>query len=387
MKYIMRSTGILAAAVLCAAASVAPAQAGTISRWRLDQQIGAAADNTDPAVASPGDSGIAAGSQDSAWALWANGRSEYVTHWNGHRWVQVPANALAGLAKYGADAVAASPADAWVLGSGRHGAHEIAWHWNGAKWSQRWVPTWVVRGNLAGEIDVQTADFGPRDVWAFSLFAESMTKTVSYAARYLDGRWEKVVLPAIPEAISAVSANDIWALGAKSSTDYAGQELMHWTGHSWHVVRLPRLRFPAKTTAFAQAMAADGRTDVWLSVETETGLAGASTDFLLHLTSHGWAKVQLARGIDDAGLLAPDGRGGIWAAGNGSAPRYKWEFFHLLAGHWSTYAVPAPPKASIGGVQEFIQVPGTASLWAVGHAFVPYKSNSDNVGEIWRYSA
>jgi hypothetical protein len=369
----------------------AQAQAGASAGWRLSQVIGAPSGETDPATSNPGDSDIAAGGPRSAWSLWHTCKMPcstvvtYLAHSNGRRWSRVPASEIAGLNAGAPAAVAASSAtDAWVLGGARIGRHEPAWHWNGSSWRTLQVPTWVVRGNLAGGADVQTADFNSRDLWVFSLGDMSFKPERAFAARYERGRWRKSFLPAVPAAVSAVSADDIWALGF---ADPAGHQalLMHWDGRSWNTRRIPKQHLPAKTTGFFQAFAAAGPKDVWLSWQTITGLQGAVTKYLLRWTVRGWSKVHLPAGDSIYGLMSADGRGGLWAAGNGPKPGYPARFFHWVGGRWTTYRVPVGAKVQNGGPQDLVRIPGTRTMLAIGHGYVPYKGNSDNIGLIWVY--
>jgi hypothetical protein len=106
-------------------------------------------------------------------------------------------------------------------------ARDQALHWNGSSWSPRTIPSWVITKGVAGTYSATVADFGPSDLWVFG------AASGRYAARYNGHKWTKTYAPAglTMSEVSAVSRNDIWALGLKST----GQRVvMHWTGKAWH---------------------------------------------------------------------------------------------------------------------------------------------------------
>ncbi len=115
------------------------------------------------------------------------------------------------------------------------------------------VPPWVVRnGGRSGVVNATTADFGASDLWVFS----SGNEKTPFAARYRDGHWSKVILPAFAVQVSAVAPHDIWATGSRSTSPNG--VLMHWNGRTW-----TRVHFRVKTT-FVNDAAQDGHGGIWI---------------------------------------------------------------------------------------------------------------------------
>jgi hypothetical protein len=375
----------LAVGVLSICAGSMPAQGAAATGWRLDEHIGAANVMTIPGYGVP----LAAPSPDSAWSIWQTCSETckttpayFVEHWNGRTWARVPSTELPGLTSPIA-IVASSPSDAWLF-SWSQGGPTTARHWNGKSWREQSVPGWVVRANLGGQAEVATADFAGQ-VWVFSLGDMSFTKATAFAARYARGKWTKSVLPYPPYMVSAVSADDIWALSGTGDGPHGRTVLMHWNGRAWRNALVPAQHLAPKTLGGFAGIAGAGPKDVWLTWDTDTGVNAADVaKYLLHLTAHGWARVGLPAGTTGASLLSADGHGGLWAAGNGPAKAYQWRFFHWTDGRWTVQAVPVPAGQS-GGVNDLARVPGTTAMWAAGLFANPKRPDLGPVGAIWSY--
>jgi hypothetical protein len=381
----------LAAGVLSICAGALPAQGSALASsagagWRLDQRIGAASVMTLPGYGVA----LAAPSPDSAWSIWQTcsetcetAPAYFVEHWNGRTWTRVSSTELPGLTSPIA-IVASSPSDAWVF-SWLPGGPATARHWNGKSWRELSVPSWVVRANLGGQADVAAADLGGQ-VWVFSLGDMSFTKTTAFAARYANGRWTKAALPYQPYGVSAVSADDIWALGGTGDGPSGHTVLMRWNGRAWSTSFVPAQHLAPKTLGDFAGIAGSGPKDVWLTWDTDTGVNAADiARYLLHLTVRGWARVGLPAGTTEASILSADGHGGLWVAGNGPAKAYQWRFFHWTDGHWALQAVPVP-AGQTGGVNDLTRVPGTSALWAVGLFQNIKQPDLGPVGAIWAYA-
>jgi hypothetical protein len=115
------------------------------------------------------------------------------------------------------------------------------------------------RKSGGGGPSVRAAVFAPDNVWVFGLDASP------YAARYNGRGWVKVRLPAAPDQVSAVSADDIWALRKNQA--------WHWTGGKWAAGKIP---------------SAAGRPPERLGVLTVPGPSGARAGRTVRLESVAW---------------------------------------------------------------------------------------------------
>jgi hypothetical protein len=144
---------------------------------------------------------------------------------------------------------AISPYDAWAVGV-------KALHWNGLRWQEVPYPTtgYVPKAALHGQdsrgvvvgLAALTA-FSAHDIWAVGSYdaVGCCRAGTGPAIVHWDGRsWRRVPSPNIPgsarynrggielTAISAVSAQDIWAVGPL--------RIEHWDGRNWRIVRSPQ---------------------------------------------------------------------------------------------------------------------------------------------------
>ena len=167
---------------------------------------------------------VSAGSGGEAWSVWSGTAFTAVERQDGARWsrVQLPA----ALTAYARSAVAfggESATDFWLFSS-RSATSAV--RFTGGRWTLQPIPSWVLqRPSIGGGPSVSAAVFAPDNVWVFGLDAGA------YAAHYDGRRWAKVPLPAVPDEVSAVSADDIWALHANQA--------WRWNGGKWSAGKIP----------------------------------------------------------------------------------------------------------------------------------------------------
>jgi hypothetical protein len=291
-----------------------------------------------------------------------------VKHWNGRDWAQVPAAQLQGLSP---DLVTASSAtDAWLFQSDP----PASLHWNGSSWTKVAVPSWVFASSGLGGQYIDAADVARGNVWVFDQTDYSAARKSAYAARYHDGRWTRSYLPDMPIEVDALSASDIWADGTPASGS-GPAALMHWTGRRWTAIAIPK-------AGSAGGIAATGPKSVWLAwYPARSGAA----EYLLHWNGTTWSRVSLPAG-DTTLSLAGDGGTGLWVTGVGPGRAQKQLFLHWSAGRWTRTVVPSRADAKLGQVDELALVPGTRSLWAIGHLYGTGAADPYNRGAIWRYN-
>ena len=150
-------------------------------------------------------------------------------HWNGSAWSLTATPSLG--VNAGLNAVSASSAsEAWAVGftlpSGYRVRQPLYEHWNGSAWS-------VVSGPGLGLNGV--ADLSPTNAWAVGIRG---------TVEHWDGTaWSNVTVPspnpsypagASLNAITAVSASDIWAVGSFSNASFTISAFaLHYNGSSW----------------------------------------------------------------------------------------------------------------------------------------------------------
>ncbi|HKP53287.1 MAG TPA: S-layer homology domain-containing protein [Chloroflexia bacterium] len=212
-----------------------------------------------PSPNGPGDTGylydISGSSPDDIWAVGdyvANISMSYkqplTLHWNGNTWSVVPtvdhpySMSLSAVEALSSDNV-------WAVGSGNTGdpqnrlAHII--HWDGAQW----VRDTSITGNpnesshLAGIAVVSN-----NDMWAVGEYRSTPSSPFqTYIVRWNGTKWSWVTSPNVGTnnnrllAVTALSANDVWAVGYAGPPGVGQALALHWDGAQWNVVPTPAI--------------------------------------------------------------------------------------------------------------------------------------------------
>jgi hypothetical protein len=342
---------IEAKAVVPGKAAVAPA--AKTPGWRVVATVGP--DNE--AVTGT----VSADSATDAWSVWTGTAFTAVERLQGTRWSRVPLPAT--LTAYARSAVAFggdSPTDFWLFNS-RSATHVL--RFAGARWTLQPIPSWVLqRQSGGGGLSVSAAVFGPDNVWVFGL------RTDAYAAHY-DGRgWARVRLPAVPDEVSAVSADDIWALH--------GNVAWNWNGENWTASKIPKAAGNPPESFDNLSATGPGSAWVWRNVLVR----GRPTEVdQLHWNGTSWRRAGAGAPADLVDSVAPDGSGGLWATGVDVNPGGFNLFYHLSGGRWKE----ASPPSGIWDQQpeSLTWIPGTHSVWGTATGL----TSKGNYGVIIKY--
>jgi hypothetical protein len=192
---------------------------------------------------------------------------------------------------YGLSALSRS--DVWAVGTSRPlvgtyalGFRSIIAHWDGHTWSQVAHP----RPPQASLIGV--AAISASDVWAVGAKAGYINNPLKVSVaktlvEHWDGhRWRVVPSPNRDgsgqlNSLATLASNDIWAAGgAHSGGENAPDKPLveHWNGSHWLIARLP---FTA-STGYTRTLAATTPKSVWVDAYDRPGLA------IAHWDGHTW---------------------------------------------------------------------------------------------------
>ena len=317
-----------------------------------------------------------------------------------------------------------SPSDVWAVGaagvgpplSGRGIPEALVDHWDGSSWrlidtpripaAQFQYSTGVVLNGVAA--------IASNNVWAVGGYAtpHATPYIVSWnqtLVEHWDGtQWRTVAAPDLTPndeltAISAVAADDIWAVGDASYhvvegpppspsqsppfDDVAEPFAEHWDGTAWSLVSVPRAAVDPTNVAAVEAEARNGAildgafnavhavssTDVWavggFSWQSFTSPRPDAT-LVDHWDGSSWTNIaapdqsvaELGHDASDD-LLAVDGTSasGLWAVG--AAAPVGTLAIHRLGSSWSI--VPSPHTGYRGYFSD-VAVLGAANVWAAG---------------------
>jgi hypothetical protein len=159
-----------------------------------------------------------------------------IEHWDGKQWSIISSPNPGRVGSFLDGVAASSAADVWAVGEPVASGGPLIEHWNGKQWSIVQSPK--LKANYAGlrAIAVLSAD----NIWTVG-FQSSGDALIEH---WNGERWNLVSSPAagkgivdILNAVSAISANDIWAVGGYSNT-----LIMHWDGKQWNTVGSAHLK-------------------------------------------------------------------------------------------------------------------------------------------------
>lgn len=154
-------------------------------------------------------------------------------------------------------------------------------------------------------------------------------------------------------AVTAVAANDIWAVGYGSDESGSYTLTAHWDGSEWRYVPSPT---PPSGSVQFRGIAAAAADDVWAVGEGGT---------ILHWDGVQWSLMPSdllgAEGFYSVAAISPND---VWAVGLG--PPNGLEIVHWNGIEWSIVPNPAPP-VFFGGDHPAIAAVAANDVWVVGN--------------------
>jgi hypothetical protein len=245
-------------------------------------------------------------------------------HWDNVEWRVVEAPSRPdGLHTRLLDIDGSGPDDIWAVGSANQAPDPPVervtsiLHWDGA--ARAVVPSPNL-GDVTNDINelLDVASIGPDNVWAVGRFegGEFFTDRRSLLLNWDETQWRLVEHPCGVglRAISAASADDIWAVGS--------DRICRFDGSSWTLVPTAPPGSPDRTIDLRD-VAAVSATDAW-AVGRETRLCGTEGQtcpygIIHHWDGSGWSRVttpppvDLLDNLDHVDSLHVIAPGAIWA--------------------------------------------------------------------------
>ncbi len=171
-------------------------------------------------------------------------------------------------------------------------------------------------------------------------------------------------------AISAVSANDIWAVGTNTNigtTGVLGSLIEHWDGRRWRAI-------PSTVSGQLHGIAAITSSDIW-AVGVGYGEKGYAGALIMHYDGKHWAVVLRLTKISYLYALAAVSAHDIWAVGSDETSR-------ALLLHWDGVRWRAVPGPTGPGTDLYaVAAVSSTDVWAVGNGATIAHWN----GKTWRH--
>jgi hypothetical protein len=259
-----------------------------------------------------------------------------------------------------------SPTDAWAVGSRWTGTQTstLVEHWDGKRWTKVPSPS---PGGANGSYLQGISAVSANDAWAVgNYFAnEDLTKVKTLIMHWDGTRWSTIASPS-PNGyvnladVSAVSASDAWAVGLQRTETETTNLIMHWDGTSWTRVRNALPGGPEQLFG----VSARSATDAWAVGHYDNGTQDYQ-GLVEHWDGTSWTVVPSpSLGVVELRGIAAVSAHDVWAVGSKGGTKTLIE--HWDGTSWTEVTSPSPSADS--------------SLWAVS------ASSADDVWAVGSYA-
>ncbi len=319
-------------------------------------------------------SGVDALSGNDVWAVGsyqAGERARTMTlRWDGTRWTHIPSpNSSEGSSDLLADVSAISPNDVWAVGNFLSPDLTLKEHRDGAQWSVIPSPDVVTGTSALRGVDA----ISPSDVWAVGSYPANVGGIGYYRTlieHWDDAEWSIVSSPSPSEEnnelwdVSVISATDVWAVGYFRIRGIGNRTLtLHWDGTQWS--HIPSPNAPGSYGNILWGVSALSSNDVW-AVGRYEGPDERGMLFL-HWDGGQWTYSTIPGVyidnfyLHDVEAIAPND---VWAVGylSSDAP-------YTLAMHWDGIQWTRVPSPGPGTIENFlfgVAAVSSSDVWAVG---------------------
>jgi hypothetical protein len=270
-----------------------------------------------PVGASEVLNGVSGTGPSDVWAVGEDrssaGTQPVAEHWNGSGFTNIsPSNSEGALLAVSAD----STSDVWAVGkTAGFTTTPLIEHFNGKSW--RLAQSAPESGNELVAVDA----LSPTNVWAIGTFTPRRGARRSLIEHFNGSEWSVVLsLPfgTTLSSISAVSANDIYAVGSVSTS--REQLIEHWNGSSWSPTGPGVPEGPGIKSGALTGVTALSASDVWAVGFGEHFEKGFETPVDFQLTEHfngsKWTVVP-SESVDGARNVSGLAGGPLFAVGQG----------------------------------------------------------------------
>jgi hypothetical protein len=273
---------------------------------------------------------------------------------------------------YGVDAVSAG--DVWAVGTqaGPRQISTLVEHWDGTSWSVVPSPN---PGGGAAESTLNAVDaISANNVWAVGSFRLS-GRTHTLVEHWNGTSWRRVPSPNPPggrygsllTSVSAASADNVWAVGYVDppGADEAHTLAMHWNGGSWSIIRTP-FRQGVERGFFG--MSAGSSSSAWAVGTTIDPQSGRAKALVEHWNGQRWHQAPIVSPslsynvLYGVSVVAP---GNAWAVGEFDDDTFQYRTLveHLSGGSWHQVR---PPGLGRAGALSSVSGDGPDDVWMVG---------------------
>ena len=298
-----------------------------------------------------------------------------IEHWDGQQWVVVASpnpwdyDILNGVA-------AISSHDVWAVGISytnyaNDRGNALIEHWDGKHWQV--VPSPNLIGGLNNELDAVAA-VSATDVWAVGGFQVSYYRWQPLIEHWNGVRWSIVSAPNPGQVgsrlsgVTIVSANDIWTVGISFSNKLDRTLIEHWNGRAWSVIASPNAP-QGNEFSNLTAVAAASNTDIWAVGSTATTQVGPFAHVPTRMLIEHWDGIRwgivsspTVGTVSELRAVTAISPSDVWAVGGDNL------FRGALLEHWNgtSWSIVASPKAAMYNNLYGVAAVSEHDVWTVG---------------------
>jgi hypothetical protein len=308
------------------------------------------------------------------------GSKALIEHWNGSVWnvVKSPDTPLGDGILTGVAAISTS--NAWAVGyafsDSSNEQHTLIEHWNGTSWAIVQSPN-PANGDQLFALTALSAN----NIWAVGTYGNNLGRTIMTRTliEHWNGTAWSVVQSPNPgggenylTGIAAISPNDVWTVGFSSR----GQAVLgtpeamieHWNGTSWTAVQNVNLGVNGNMLS---AITAISPNDVW-AVGSSNNDASVAETLIEHWNGTAWSTIEsLSPGKESNTLSAimAFSPHNVWSVGSSNNVLTNQQAQPLIE-HWDGTSWSTVISPNIGTNDTMLNgvalVPHSAKMWAVG---------------------
>jgi hypothetical protein len=203
-------------------------------------------------------------------------------------------------------------------------------------------------------------------IWAVGNISDPLTRKQTTLIEFWDGTQWQIVSSPNPSLIhntlygvTAVSANDVWAVGFDANSVGIAQTLIeHWDGSSWSVVTSPN---PGSGGNELFSVAAVSARNVW-AVGFDVNSTGEQTTLIEHWNGARWRVVPSpsSNSVEVLSAVAAVSANDVWAVGTSNIGT------QALIEHWNGSSWQIVPNPGSGGELRGVAAVSGSDVWAVG---------------------
>lgn len=184
------------------------------------------------------------------------------------------------------------------------------------------------------------------------------------------------------EAVAAISANDVWAVGWEGSSDSFTTDTLteHWDGLTWNLV--PSVNVKALDQKL-YGVAAASTNDVWAVGEYDNANGSHFQTLIEHWNGTSWSIVKAPKGNNYLNAVAAVSSNDVWAVG--VSPNPKNSNSKTLTEHWNgtSWSIVSSPNVANINTLDAVAVISSNDIWAVGDYSDNSTGPSQNLVEHW----